>query len=45
MPRSIVILIVLIALVVGGMFFLAGRAKEKPQTRVEKVVPVETLKN
>lgn len=43
MSRLLVILAVLLVVIVGGMFVLAGQAKEKPQTRIEKVVPVETL--
>lgn len=43
MSRLLVIVAVLVVVVVGGMFVLAGQAKEKPQTRIEKVIPVETL--
>lgn len=43
MSRMLVIFAVLLVLLVGGMFVLAGQAKEKPQTRIEKVIPVETL--
>lgn len=43
MSRLLVLLLVVVVLLVGGMFFLAGQAKEKPQTRIEKVVPLENL--
>ena len=43
MPRSLVVLIVVLVLVVGGLFFLAGRNTEREPTRVEKVVPLENL--
>jgi hypothetical protein len=43
MSRSIVVLIVVLVVVVGGLFWLAGRHGEKPMTHVEKVVPIENL--
>jgi hypothetical protein len=43
MSRSLVTLILIIAVVVGGLFWLAGRDAETAQTRVEKVVPLENL--
>lgn len=43
MSRLLVIFAVLLVVIVGGMFVLAGQAKEKPQTRIEKAIPVETL--
>ena len=43
MSRSIVALIVVVVLIIGGLFWLAGRHGEKPVTHVEKVVPIENL--
>jgi hypothetical protein len=43
MPRMIVVLIVVLVLLIGGLFLLAGRTSEKEPTRVEKVVPLENL--
>jgi hypothetical protein len=43
MSRSLVTLILVLLLVVGGLFWLASRDAESPQTRVEKVVPLENL--
>ena len=43
MPRSVVVLIVVLVLLVGGLFFLAGRDTSKEPVRVEKVVPLENL--
>ena len=43
MSRSIVALIVVVILLVGGLFWLAGRHGAKPMTHVEKVVPIENL--
>jgi hypothetical protein len=45
MSRSLVILIAVVILLIGGLFFLAGRDTEKPPVRVEKVVPLENLAN
>jgi hypothetical protein len=45
MSRSLVVLIVVLVAIVGLLFFLAGRDLEKPQSRVEKVVPIENLSN
>jgi hypothetical protein len=45
MPRSLVILIVVLVLLVGGLFFLAGRDTEKPPVTVEKPVALENLAN
>lgn len=41
----IVIVIAIAILLIGGLFFLAGRDSEKQPTRVEKVVPLENLSN
>jgi hypothetical protein len=34
-----------VVLVIGGLFFFAGRAREKPLVHVEKVVPLANLSN
>jgi hypothetical protein len=43
MSRSLVALIVVIVVLVGGLFLLAGRSSEKEPVRMEKVVPLENL--
>ena len=43
MSRSLLALIVVAVVLVAGLFLLAGRAHEKPQTHVEKVVPLANL--
>ena len=43
MSRLIVSLVVLLVIVVGGLFFFAGRATEKPVTRIEKAVELGNL--
>lgn len=43
MSRSLVALIVVIVVLVGGVFLLAGRSSEKEPVRMEKVVPLENL--
>lgn len=45
MSRSLFILIAAVILLIGGLFFLAGRDAERQQARVEKVVPLENLAN
>ena len=45
MSRPLIALIVILVVVIGGLFVLAGRAHEKPLTRVEKVVPLANLSN
>ncbi|MDF7775180.1 hypothetical protein P1X14_07970 [Sphingomonas sp. AOB5] len=45
MPRSIVVLIVVLVVLIAGLFLLAGRDSTKEPTRVEKVVPLENLAN
>ncbi|WP_375393779.1 hypothetical protein [uncultured Sphingomonas sp.] len=45
MSRPLIVLILVIVLVIGGMVFLAGRSREQPQTRVEKVVPLANLQS
>lgn len=44
MARPIIIAVVALAVVIGALFLLAGRAGERPQTRVEKVVSLGDLK-
>ena len=43
MSRPLVILVVLLVVVVGGLFVLAGRDTAKQPTRVEKAVALENL--
>lgn len=43
MSRSLLALIIVVVVVVAGLFVLAGRSHEKPQTHVEKVVPLANL--
>lgn len=43
MSRLVIILVAVVAVLVGGLFLLAGRSGEKPQARVEKVVPLASL--
>jgi len=43
MSRLIVSVVVVLVLGVGGLFLLAGQAKERPQTRVEKPVELGNL--
>lgn len=38
MSRGTIILILILVLVVGGLFLLAGRDTEKPPVRVEKAL-------
>ncbi|UUL81288.1 hypothetical protein OKW76_06860 [Sphingomonas sp. S1-29] len=45
MSRSLVILVVVIVLLVGGLFYLSGRDATKAPVTVEKVVPLENLSN
>ncbi|MFD1789063.1 hypothetical protein ACFSC3_15985 [Sphingomonas floccifaciens] len=43
MSRPLVILVVLLVVVVGGLFVLAGRDTTQAPTRVEKAVALENL--
>lgn len=45
MSRLLVIVIAVVILLIGGLFFLSGRDTEKQPVRVEKVVPLENLAN
>ncbi|MGR6327696.1 hypothetical protein ACU5AX_01380 [Sphingomonas sp. XXL09] len=43
MSRLAITAVVLLVVIVGGLFFLAGRASERPQTHVEKAVTLANL--
>lgn len=43
MSRLIVVLVVLLAVVAAGLWFLAGSAKERPATRIEQPVELNSL--
>jgi hypothetical protein len=43
MSRSAVIIILIIVLVIGGLWYLSGVNAEKPLTHVEKTIPNEKL--
>jgi len=43
MSRLIVSVVVLLVVVVGALFLLAGRAAEEPQTRIEQPVSLGNL--
>lgn len=43
MSRLLVSIVVILLVVVGGLALLAGRAKERPVTRVEKSVELTNL--
>lgn len=43
MSRSLVILILVLAILVAGLFWLSGRAGDRPQSQVEKSVSLENL--
>jgi hypothetical protein len=45
MSRSIVALLVVIVLLVGGIIFLSTRSTEKEPVRMEEVVPLDNLAN
>lgn len=45
MSRSIVALIVVLLVLVGGVIFLSTRSTEKEPVRMEKVVPLDNLTN
>jgi hypothetical protein len=45
MPRSIVVLIAVVLVLVAGLFFFASRDTHKEPTRVEKAIPLENLAN
>lgn len=41
--RSLIVLIVILALIGGGLWYLSTMNTEQPLTRVEKIVPDEKL--
>jgi len=43
MSRLIVSVVVVLVVVIGGLFLLAGRATERPQAQVEKAVTLANL--
>ncbi|GEM73740.1 MULTISPECIES: hypothetical protein [Bacteria] len=43
MSRFVLSVIVVLVVIVGGLFLLAGRASERPQTHVEKAVTLANL--
>lgn len=43
--RSLLALIVVLVLLVGGLVFLSTRSSEKEPVRMEKVVPLDNLTN
>lgn len=45
MSRSLLALIVVLVLLVGGLVFLSTRGAEKEPVRMEKVVPLDNLTN
>lgn len=45
MSRSLIVLLVVVVVVVAGLVVLSGQSREKPLTRVEKVVALGNLQN
>ena len=45
MSRSLLVLILVIVVVVGGLFWLAGRDAQQPTHPIEKTVPLANLQN
>ncbi|MHA6720765.1 hypothetical protein ACX40Y_15105 [Sphingomonas sp. RS6] len=45
MPRSLIVLLVILVLLVAGLFALAGRDTAKEPVRMEKAVALENLAN
>jgi hypothetical protein len=45
MSRPLIALIVVLVLLIGGLFLLAGRETKKEPVRMEKVVPLDNLAN
>ena len=43
MPRWVLVLVVVLVVLLGGLFVLAGMDTEKAPTRIEKVVPLDNL--
>jgi hypothetical protein len=45
MSRSLLALLVVLVLLVGGLVFLSTRSSEKEPVRMEKVIPLDNLTN
>lgn len=45
MSRSLVILLIILVIVVGGLFWLAGRDTNTAPHQIEKTVPLANLQN
>lgn len=43
MPRWVLLLVVILVVLLGGLFVLAGMDTEKQPTQIEKVVPLDNL--
>ncbi|HEX8418858.1 MAG TPA: hypothetical protein VF638_02470, partial [Sphingomonas sp.] len=43
MTRFAISVVLVVVVLIGGLFLLAGRATEQPQTRVEKAVTLANL--
>lgn len=43
MPRSLVALIVVLVLLIGGIVLLSMRTSEKEPVRIEKAIPLDNL--
>ena len=43
MSRPLLLLLIALAVIIGGVFLLAGSATEQPRTRVEKQVELGNL--
>ena len=43
MSRSLLALIVVLLVLIGGIFYLSTRSSEKEPVRMEKVVPLDNL--
>jgi hypothetical protein len=45
MSRSLVVFIIVVIVVVGGLFWLAGRDTAQPTHQIETTVPLANLQN
>lgn len=43
MPRFVLVLLVIVVVLLGGLFVLAGMDTEKQPVQMEKVVPLDNL--
>lgn len=43
MPRWVLVLVIVLVVLLGGLFVLAGMDTEKQPTPIEKVVPLDNL--